>query len=372
MKKRAFTLLPVALTVLLALSVGFWPQIAFKDSDLIRDTEPWKRIPQKSPLLQQLITDLLSGQPQPWIRSAAPVIHWHPAEKYRASDPLVFFNQAKIYRREVYTWLPFATRELVLIGDANAATVSSLHEPGRTARLFERQSLLDGYAGYELHYDPDTLLPADAPAPLLWRLSLSPLFRDIQTQNPDQIFIPIEYWYHIANNPIPLYFGSHDGDWESFLVVFDVRVTTYVNNHWLNSSTLTAAPVYFNTSSHGNSSWHCREDILMQDGRWQLFSALNTHATYTRPGVHWRVYPDRTGDGLNTQNAWDTRRNVRPAVKEPYYGFSGSWGRTSFIHWMNGPIPPGPEFKYLPRSSDTQTQSDWKSLTARCPQPDQQ
>jgi hypothetical protein len=45
---------------------------------------------------------------------------------------------------------------------------------------------------------------------------------------------------------------------------------------------------------------------------------------------------------------------VRSLYLENYYGFSGSWGRTSYIDFQNAPIPPGPDFKYLPREIDTE------------------
>lgn len=356
MKKRLWPALLIC-TFLLALP-ALWTPIIFTDSSLIQDTTPWQHIPEKSPTLVQLVQSLKGGQLTSWVTDIAPVIHWHPDERYRASDPLTFFNSGKIYFREVYRWAPFATRKLDLLGDATPELMAALALHAPSTRLFERQGLLNGYAGYELHYDPE-LKTDSASAPLLWRVSDSPLFRDVQTQDRGQIFIPVEFWYHISYNPISIYFGSHDGDWESFLVVFDVR---------LNGENISATPLYFNTSSHGNSTWHCRDEITSHGGRWQLFSALDTHATYAAPGIYWRVYPDRTGDGLDPQHAWDTRQHLRPVTEEPYYGFSGSWGRTSFVNWMNGPIPPGPQFKYLPRSTDKQAAEDWKILTARCAQ----
>lgn len=359
----------VSLISIAVLIIGFYlyarNQILMTESSLISDKTYWQEISkQKSTALQNLIMQFQSGNLSPASQTLlvqhAPKVWWHTRELFPAQDPLVFFQDSELWFREVLPFFPFWTKREVPVSSDTSNFLTTKFETFSTvqpvSRLLEKQGLLAGLAGFELRYS--TNIKSSSTAPLLWRLSHSELFKTVQPAASNELYLPIEFWYFSPHNPVDIYIGTHNGDWESFLILFHVTDSTASAGN----TELSFTPLYYNTSSHGNSSWHCPEEIQIEDQRWQLFSALGTHATYTQDQVQWRIYPDRTGRGA----AWDTWLNLRPLVQEAYYGFSGSWGRTSWIHFMNAPLGPGPLFKYLPRSSLQKSQQDWINLN-RCP-----
>lgn len=349
--------------ILFSLCLLFFPPLQefflFRKSRFVRDTNLWSEIGRdKKPELKKILLHLERGDIQPWIESAAPVIWWHRQEKFKAVDPQKTFESSELWYREVHPLFFFLNQREKLIGPAATVNKKSLLVEDTSpflhfSRLFESAGIKRGRAGFELRYDILKIPSFTPPPPLLWRLSLSPIFRDLQTQNEAELIIPIEFWYFIQHNPIPIYFGTHHGDWESFLILF--RVSSIDGNILANIK-----HVY--TSAHGGGQWRCPEELEYSQNRLQLLSALDTHATYTTAGLQWRLYPDRTEKG----EAWETWHNLKALVQEPYYGFSGSWGRTSFIHWMNGPISPGPNFKFLPASDDVKSREQWIRFQESC------
>lgn len=333
----------------------FHENILFRKSRFVKDTDIWSEIGKtKNSELQNVLVQLGKGDIQPWIESAAPVIWWHQREKFKAVDPLETFLSSELWYRETHRFFFFLNQREDFLGaiattDRKDMFVENTSPFTHFSRLFENAGLKNGHAGFELRYDIKKI----SPPPLLWRLSLSPLFRDLQSPNENELLVPIEFWYFINHNPIPIYFGTHNGDWESFLILFKISLV---------GETVSAQVKHVYTSAHGGGQWRCPKDLEYSQNRLQLFSALDTHATYTKPGIQWRLYPDRTG----RDTAWETWHRLRALVKEPYYGFSGSWGETSFIHWMNGPVSPGPNFKFLPASEEAQSRSQWERFQKNC------
>lgn len=312
----------------------------FCDSRLLNNEDIWQSLlTNKHESINNLINDLKSGMTHDFILNNAPAIWWHPTEKYKASDASELLQTTEIQFRELNYYIPFITSEFVNLGPFKNPDFKSINYNGYTpldevTRLLENKGIKNGFAGFELKYDADQILKQ--PAPLYWRLSQHPLFEKIQNSSPDELFLPIEYWYHHAYNYTGIYFGNHDGDWESTLYLFKAK---FINNQ------IEFIPIMISTSAHGGSTWHCPESLNKIDSRFELYSAVGTHATYTRAGYHWRfIYPDRTAKG----ELWQAWKLVKPLVKEDFFGFSGSWGKTSFIYFQNAPIPPGPKFKYLP------------------------
>jgi hypothetical protein len=339
-------------TFLLLLNLFVESRYVFTPSAIITDTEVWNRIAsEKTDKIKYLIKRLRDGDSDPWLNAAAPVIWMSKDEKYPPSDPAELFEYSELWYREVNPLLPYLTvteKRIAPGEDVNAHTPFDV-----VTRLFERGGIASGTAGFEYRYDRSQKL--SRPAPLLWRLSLAPLFAEIQPQAEDEALIAVEFWYHNAYNYTGIFFGNHFGDWESFLILFSVKDK---------GGAPEIIPVAYNTSAHGGGTWRCKKDLLFENGRLQLFSAVGTHATYPTPGTHFNgIYPDIT----RRDTPWNTFELMRPLMREPYYGFSGSWGATSFVHWMNGPIPPGPRFKYLPRTVPESARAQWNDFIASCP-----
>ena len=313
------------------------------DSRIFSDSPFWENPEFKKEIFQhKLFKEILNGQLPESVISQLPVLWWHPEERFKASDPLPVFLSSRLIYRELIPYFPFLTKTRIDYGQINAIDWRSVNEAGAgptsiVTRLHETGGIKKGYAGFELHYDPT--LQNNQNAPLLWRLSKHPVFADLQPESPTEALVPIEFWYHMTYNYTSIHFGFHDGDWESFLFLFKVEKK---------DNELHFSPWMVSVSAHGHTTWRCFHNLTKHDNRPELFSALGTHATFIDEGIQPRLYPDRTARGEN----WKTWLNTRYLPKEPYYGFSGSWGRTSYVDFQNGPIPPGPDFKYLPRETE--------------------
>lgn len=298
----------------------------------------------KSNLIKQELVQLENGFLNEKIKTHLPVLWWHPNEKFKSSDPALVFEKSEIWFKEISEIAPLFSTKLIKVSGVQNADWRSLQVEGFKAtdvvtRLHETGGIKKGYAGFELKYDINAEQPESPP--LLWRLSKHPVFQKIQTDNPNEFFMPLEIWYFSTYNYTSIHFGFHDGDWESILILLKV---TEQNN------SLDFTPWLISLSAHGHTVWHCPKNFNFVDNRFEIFSALGTHATYKDKGLHWRIYPDRTANG----SRWETWKNTRSLYNEPYYGFSGSWGRSSYVDFQNGPIPPGPDFKYLPREMNTE------------------
>lgn len=313
---------------------------------------------QKSDSLKGLIARLDTGEEKSWITAFAPVIWWHPDEAFKSTDPQELLASAHIWYREINKYFPFIDDELKDFGPFEPTKLRSITHNEFTpvddvTRLMETGGIKRGYAGFEMRYD--AFATPKLPAPLFWRISRHPLFKLIQPQEPHRALVPIEYWYHFNYNDTRWHFGNHDGDWESVLFVIEISDV---------SGKVFSKPIAVSTSAHGGSSWHCEKKLNHSDGRVELYNALGTHATYSETGNHWRlIYPDQAEKG----DAWQSWKLVRPIEKESFYGFSGSWGSTSYVYFQNAPIPPGPHFKYLPADTNVeQSVADFKNILREC------
>jgi len=312
----------------------------------------------KSDSFAKLVKQLDNGEDSGWLADQAPVIRWHPEEKYKSTDPQEILTTATLWYRKINKFFPFIDDELKELGPFNSSTFKTIVYKGATpaddvTRLMETGGLDNGYSGFEIRYD--SFMTPKLPAPLFWRISRHPLFKDVQTGDKDHLYLPVEFWYHFNYNDTRWHFGNHDGDWESVLFVFEARI---------DGGLVTINPFVVSISAHGGSSWHCEKNLSHFGGRIQLFNALGTHATYAEPGNHWRlIYPDKTGEG----DIWETWKLMRPVEKENFYGFSGSWGRTSYVYFQNAPIAPGPHFKYLPADANIErAANDFKKVVKNC------
>ena len=332
------TLIGILLVVLATLGSSHY--FLFSESRLFTNTPFWQQDNfKKSELIKKELSLLQQGQLNEKIKTYLPVLWWHPDEKFKSSDPASVFSKSEIWFKQLSSILPFiSVREVKVAKITDSSWKSVEFENFKpvdvVSRLHESKGLNKGYSGFELRYDINEEQPENPP--LMWRLSKHPVFEKIQTENPQEMFLPLEIWYFSAYNYTDIHFGFHDGDWESMLVLFKV---TDIDN------SLSFSVALISLSAHGHTVWHCPKNFNYVDSHFEVFSALGTHATYKDEGVHLRIYPDRTGKGT----AWQTWNNTRSLYNEPYYGFSGSWGRTSYVEFQNGPIAPGPDFKYLPR-----------------------
>ncbi len=352
--KRAFAGAVIALLV-----VFNSYKLISTESRIFKSDRLWSEISdQKSAPLKKLIHQFDNADEAPWLAEHAPIIWWHPNETHKATDPQEILPTASIWYREINKFFPFIDDELINLGPFEPANFKSLTHNGFTpaddvTRLMETGGLDNGYAGFEIRYD--AFMKPKLPAPLFWRISRHPLFKEAQPASGQHLYLPVEYWYHFNYNDTRWHFGNHDGDWESVLFVFDVKE---------DEGRISFKPFVVSISAHGGSKWYCEKDLSHSNNRIELFNALGTHATYAETGNHWRlVYPDLAEKG----EPWQSWTLLRPIEKENFYGFSGSWGRTSYVYFQNAPIPPGPHFKYLPADANVERAlKNFKKIVSDC------
>ena len=352
----------IGIAVIISISTLVFYWIAFCDSNIYLNEKVWSQIqPKKSSAVSELIDNLEAGVTPEWLADFAPVVWFHPDEIYKTTDPQELLQHTEIVYRELYPGLTFFSREKVNLGPFNAKALASFEyktfkPTDVVSRIFENGSVLGGRAGFELSYDPDQTM--SLPPPLFWRISKNPVFAEIQPPSSDELLLPIEFWFHYNFNKTGVWIANHDGDWESTLILLKVKFS---------EGRFNVSRFMVSATAHGGSRWHCDKNLGHQGQHAELYSALGTHASYVDAGYHWRgPYPDRTARG----SPWETWRLMRPVVKESFYGFSGSWGASSFIHFQTAPIAPGPQFKYLPAQTNVNLAlRDFKNAAAVCEEP---
>ncbi|MGZ3691058.1 MAG: hypothetical protein ACXVAX_06130, partial [Pseudobdellovibrio sp.] len=190
----------------------------FCESRIVHNDNLWPDIAKnKTESIQKLITKLEQGETPDFLAPNAPVLWFHPDERYKATDPIELLSHSEIFYREVNKIFPFWTTEIVDLGPFKTPDFKDLKHNGfsptdEVTRLLENGGIKNGLAGFELKFDPDVTM--HNPAPLLWRIGFHPMFQNIQSSNGNEVLIPIEIWYHYNYNPTRTPVANHDGDWE--------------------------------------------------------------------------------------------------------------------------------------------------------------
>lgn len=272
-------------------------------------------------------------------KQLAPNIYFHSQERFLASDPMDFISQSELVHWKSFPGFSFlAQQRYVEIPKGQIDPQLLATKYGRSIfRPYELSGLEAGREGYYLNLVSPPQVNLEK-APILWRLSHHPDLKNLQDfSDPNSVILLIEYWYHADHNPISIYFGSHQGDWESF--AFLIKISTESNPQLL--------ATYL--SAHQDGQWYCSTDLEKgEDGRIDLYSSLGSHATYAHSGTgNLGILPDYTEKSI----LWKSGTHLRALINEPYYGFTGAWG-AAYFHWgMTGPMPPAPRYKYLPREN---------------------
>ncbi len=298
---------------------------------------------QKNELIRRDLKQLDAGVAPDWLSQLAPQMWWHSNEKFKSANAEEVFKTAELWFRSLDS-NRITTEQQINLGpieslDWRHYKFQDLSPIQPITRLFETGTPRDGLAGFELRFKP--FEPTKEKPYLMWRIGKHPIFNDVQTSDSDSMLVPLEFWYYMNFNPTGVWFGNHEGDWESFLFVVRLNVK---------DKQTTITPLLISTSAHTGSSWHCISELSKtSSGEFELFSALGTHATYVNEGLHVKgLLPDRTERG----SSWQTKNALTALVNQNFYGYSGSWGRTTFSYFQSGPLPPGPEFKYIPSETN--------------------
>lgn len=183
------------------------------------------------------------------------------------------------------------------------------------------------------------IVPATAKATWLWQRSGS---RITDLLPPHSHWDLIDYWYFVPYNEAGLWFGlgDHEGDWEGMAVLF-----------------CEGEPVAAYYSQHDGGRWYCAGELEKdKSGRFMVYSALGSHASFPHPGEYRRGLFFL---GIDLADAGALiPMEVRPLANEPYLNFEGRWGKESFIPGSRGPLSPHPERKFLPRKFEVKD-ADW-------------
>ncbi len=318
------------------LSFNFW---AFqKSQDAITEEALQVILSKKSRSLQGKLAPFINphGSESPeLIKNLAPEIWWHPDERFPASDPLEF-----IAHSELKSWHLYQSQVVIEKGQIDPQVLSQKYNHP-ILRPFERSGLEGGKKGYFLNYlgDLNPKSQSFPGAPLFWRISRHADISKFQEEDSESIILLVEYWYHSIYNPIHIYLGSHQGDWESFGFLIKIENQSEGLSYQVLKAYL---------SAHTKGEWiHLKQIEKNEQSRFVLYSSLGSHATYSFAGVGKHGILD---DHMEKGFLWKSWEQLLPLQTQPYYGFSGGWGAAG-IHWsMTGPLAPGPKYKYLPKS----------------------
>lgn len=143
--------------------------------------------------------------------------------------------------------------------------------------------------------------------------------------------------------------GRHAGDWEMVQLRLDPRGRP-------------TQAVYAQHSGAERCSW---SEVQRRDGHPVVYSARGSHASYLRPGVRDRMFPD-PNDEADGRGPASHPRLVRVTATSPrWMTYRGPWGGAHARWWVPGEqdSPPGPAFQQQGRWSDPDA---WARAASSC------
>jgi len=164
--------------------------------------------------------------------------------------------------------------------------------------------------------------------------------------------VQIQYWFFYPFNGPTIGFGTHQGDWEHFSIMANSDCTERVA---------------YKDFAHGSSDkWQTTFSSLEEEnGSLVLYSAVNSHATYTTEGKHkggTAVTKDKTSKGdrwfpdvlVNPGETTCTAEGRKPMPGTEWIDWAGNWGTASAWDgvltgaWGGAgeACPSGPHFSY--------------------------
>ena len=189
------------------------------------------------------------------VRAHAPVLVFHPDEKYFPADPSQYIQYAELRRHR--TILP--DEKLAGLGEADPARLSELDE----SHFLDA----DNFLSRSLGHVPDAA--ATSPTPINYQVDQGPPFK-------------VTYHVFYAYNDGPLS-QNHEGDWE--------RVTIEFKQSRAAGGAVGYEPDRVILSAHRGSSSVAWQDAEKDaNGRLLVYVAKGSHANYLSPGNEPTVY----------------------------------------------------------------------------------
>ncbi|TCO50256.1 hypothetical protein EV646_102330 [Kribbella antiqua] len=228
-----------------------------------------------------------------------------------------------------------------VLGDQQVALRGPWRPPDLVKPQPEGKDIRLGFPGHFLDFPGDPLRPgctyaewsarinAAHPATVYAHVVRDPAF-------PGQI--SLEYWFFYVFND---YNNTHEGDWESILLVFDAATP---------AAALTMDPTAVGFSQHGGAErarWGDPKLEIVDGTRPVVYPAAGSHANkYGR-----RLYLGRGSEGLGCDDTTNPGSELRPRVayvpmtradyvqQYPWLAFEGRWGerQRSFFDGPTGP-----------------------------------
>ena len=303
------------------------------------------------------------------VQAYAPRIWWHAADPFGPTDSLKFIQNSELWEKPILG----RAKMLKARGEINAV---ELNRTGGS-RQYLVNAAIKKIERLNLSEPVKPAADLSDVAPIFWKLSTHPVVGELQNRSDGHQRIILEYWYHTdySHANLPLGIGNHQGDWEGMAVVVDLSLDE--------QNQLAHYPVALYYAAHEGGQWFCPSEVTWIDesppeertGRSlasvarpkrlhpEAFSAVGTHATYPKEGQFWSgVKTEQT----RRDRAWNSWKWVTPLNNEPYLGFEGQWGDTSYLPTMSGPRLPGVSGKSLPKGSPRFEAKSLRKLKARC------
>jgi len=258
------------------------------------------------------------------------------AERY---SPVVKLQQDSSNCRNGEQFQP--TDVEAVLGDQQVALRGPWRPPDLVKTQPEDEDLGLGYPGHFLDFPGDPLRPgcdyaewsalinAAHPATVYAHVASDPEF-------PGKI--SLEYWFFYVFND---YNNTHEGDWESILLVFDAATP---------AAALTTSPTAVGFSQHGGAErarWGDTKLEIVDGTHPVVYPAAGSHANK----YGQRLYLGRGSEGLGCDDTTTPGAELRPRVayvplasadylkQYPWLAFEGRWGerQRSFFDGPTGP-----------------------------------
>jgi hypothetical protein len=270
------------------------------------------------------------------LKQFAPLLRFHPKEKYFPMDPIEFIKTSRFrHHRGAQRDQGFNVRLSKWI-DGDKKSPEYYNPPITYLNAFtpwtrgENRRPLDPGSGnhWNVFLEPDGKPKGDhnptGTIPVFYyqrNIDTSRIKKSIRDQYDIKVakYLRVSYWWFQGFNDAPTKLFDHQGDWE--------HVTAIVVKGKLSG-------VYF-AGHEGPPRWVEKSKLTIKNNRVVVYCARGTHASYPHAGK-FNSGIDITGNGYE----WDTGANLAALVSQPWRDYAGAWGKVGKAAWSTGPLGP--------------------------------
>lgn len=258
------------------------------------------------------------------VASTAPYLRLHPEERYFPMDPIAFLSASRFRHHRSLKADEGYNKKTELWVETNSYASEYYDVPIRIINSFGLDK-----AGKNRR-------PHDSGRGSAWQVFVQPKGKPIGNSSPSgrvPVFTHvmeesrwrgnaaatlIQYWWFLGYND-GYASQNHQGEWE--------HCTAAVQGGAVTGAYLAA---------HHTPHYYARNELEWKQGRFIVYSAKGSHASYPHEGTY-RYGIDKTKRG---GVEWQTWRFLRTLSEQPWKNFAGAWGEIGEHEITTGPLGP--------------------------------